>query len=107
MDYRRLDLNLLVVLDALLEERGVHATARRLHMSQPNVSFSLGKLRQFFKDDLLVRMGNGMPPHGRPAAESSPANLGDGRLGPAGFRTLVANLFLGRDPSMPAGQAIE
>lgn len=62
MDYRRLDLNLLVVLDALLEERGVHATARRLGMSQPNVSFALGKLRQFFHDDLLVRLGNGMHP---------------------------------------------
>lgn len=62
MDYRRLDLNLLVVLDALLGERGVHATARRLNMSQPNVSFALGKLRQFFQDQLLVRIGNSMHP---------------------------------------------
>lgn len=62
MDYRRLDLNLLVVLDTLLEERGVHATARRLNMSQPNVSFALGKLRDFFKDALLVRIGNAMHP---------------------------------------------
>jgi DNA-binding transcriptional LysR family regulator len=62
MDYRKLDLNLLVVLDALLEERGVHATARRLHMSQPNVSFALGKLRHFFHDELLVRIGNAMHP---------------------------------------------
>lgn len=62
MDYRRLDLNLLVVLDALLEERGVHATARRLGMSQPNVSFSLSKLRTFFNDELLCRHGNAMQP---------------------------------------------
>jgi DNA-binding transcriptional LysR family regulator len=62
MDYRRLDLNLLVVLDSLLEERGVNATARRLGMSQPNVSFALNKLRVFFADDLLVRQGNAMAP---------------------------------------------
>lgn len=62
MDYRALDLNLLVVLDALLEERGVNATARRLKISQPNVSFALSKLRQFFEDELLVRQGNRMQP---------------------------------------------
>lgn len=62
MDYRALDLNLLVVLDALLEERGVNATARRLKISQPNVSFALSKLRTFFGDDLLVRQGNRMQP---------------------------------------------
>jgi len=62
MDYRRFDLNLLVVLDALLEVRGVHATARRLGMSQPNVSFALAKLRGQFGDQLLVRDGAGMRP---------------------------------------------
>ncbi|MBF7015306.1 LysR family transcriptional regulator (plasmid) [Novosphingobium resinovorum] len=60
MDYRRFDLNLLVVLDALLEERGVNATARRLGMSQPNVSYALSKLRLQFKDELVVRVGNSM-----------------------------------------------
>jgi len=62
MDYRKVDLNLLVILDALLEEGGVNATARRLSMSQPNVSFALAKLRAFFKDDLLVRQANRMKP---------------------------------------------
>jgi len=62
MDYRRFDLNLLVVLDALLEEGGVHATARRLGMSQPNVSFALAKLRGALGDQLLVRDGAGMRP---------------------------------------------
>ena len=62
MDYRRFDLNLLVVLDALLEEGGVHATARRLGMSQPNVSFALAKLRGQLGDQLLVRDGAGMRP---------------------------------------------
>jgi DNA-binding transcriptional LysR family regulator len=62
MDYRRFDLNLLVVLNVLLEERGVNATARRLGMSQPNVSFALSKLRERFGDALLVREGNAMRP---------------------------------------------
>lgn len=62
MDYRRFDLNLLLVLDALLEERGVNATARRLKMSQPNVSFALSKLRAQFGDELLLRSGNTMQP---------------------------------------------
>lgn len=62
MDYRRFDLNLLVVLGVLLEERGVLATARRLGMSQPNVSFALSKLRTQMGDQLLVRDGAGMRP---------------------------------------------
>lgn len=62
MDYRRFDLNLLVVLDALLEQGGVSAAARKLGMSQPNVSFALTKLRSQFGDDLLVREGNTMRP---------------------------------------------
>ncbi|RVU05667.1 LysR family transcriptional regulator [Novosphingobium umbonatum] len=68
MDYRRFDLNLLVVLDALLEEGGVNAAARRLGMSQPNVSFALSKLRHSFADQLLVRHGAGMRP--TPLAEN-------------------------------------
>lgn len=68
MDYRRFDLNLLVVLDALLEEGGVNAASRRLGMSQPNVSFALSKLRDRFKDQLMVRHGAGMRP--TPLAES-------------------------------------
>ncbi|MFK4872541.1 LysR family transcriptional regulator [Novosphingobium sp. ZW T3_23] len=62
MNYRHFDLNLLVVLHSLLEERGVNATARRLGMSQPNVSFALNKLRSRFEDELLIRVGNSMQP---------------------------------------------
>lgn len=62
MNYRHFDLNLLIVLAALLEEGGVSATARRLGMSQPNVSFALSKLRAQFDNELLVRVGNTMQP---------------------------------------------
>ena len=55
---RRVDLNLLPVLEALLRERSVTRAARRLGLSQPAVSAALAKLRRYFHDDLLVRAGN-------------------------------------------------
>lgn len=60
MDYRKLDLNLLIILNMLFEEKSVTRAAKQLKISQPNVSNSLGKLRVFFKDPLLVREGNQM-----------------------------------------------
>ena len=54
VDLRRIDLNLLVALDALLEERNVTRAAARLGMSQPATSRALGRLRVLFSDTLLV-----------------------------------------------------
>jgi DNA-binding transcriptional LysR family regulator len=54
VDLRRIDLNLLVALDALLDERSVTRAAVRLHMSQPAASRALGRLRALFADALLV-----------------------------------------------------
>lgn len=62
MDFRRLDLNLLLVFDAMIEEGSTVAVARRLKVSQPTVSVSLAKLRDFFRDDLFVRGPGGMQP---------------------------------------------
>lgn len=56
-DLRRLDLNLVIALNALLEERNVSAAARRLGVTQPAASQSLAKLRRHFDDELLVRVG--------------------------------------------------
>ena len=53
-----LDLNLLVALDALLQQRGVSRAARQLGLSQPSLSGSLARLRRHFDDDLLSRVGN-------------------------------------------------
>ena len=53
-----LDLNLLVSLDALLQERSVSRAAVRLGLSQPSLSASLARLRQHLRDDLLDRVGN-------------------------------------------------
>ncbi|WP_412517218.1 LysR family transcriptional regulator [Actinomadura madurae] len=58
----QLDLNLLVVLNALLEEGSVMGAAERLHLSSPAVSRSLGRLRKLTGDDILVRTGRTMVP---------------------------------------------
>jgi DNA-binding transcriptional LysR family regulator len=58
----QVDLNLLRVLDALLEEGSVMGAAERLHLSSPAVSRSLGRLRKVTGDDILVRTGHAMAP---------------------------------------------
>ncbi len=59
-DLRRIDLNLLLTLHALLAEKHVTRAALRLHKSQPAVSHALAQLRETFKDPLLTRRGAGM-----------------------------------------------
>lgn len=54
----RFDLNLLVALNALLEERSVTRAATRLGLTQPALSASLSRLRVLFSDELMVRRGN-------------------------------------------------
>ncbi|HEY2222300.1 LysR family transcriptional regulator [Actinomycetospora sp.] len=62
------DLNLLEVLDALLQEGSVTRAAERLHLSPPAVSRSLTRLRRITGDPLLVRAGRTLVP--TPAAEA-------------------------------------
>jgi DNA-binding transcriptional LysR family regulator len=57
-----MDLNLLVVLDALLTEHSVSRAAKRLNSTQPAVSRALGRLRAWFGDPLLTRTRHGMVP---------------------------------------------
>lgn len=64
-DLRRIDLNLLVVLDALLSEQHVTRAAERLHLSQPAVSHALARLRDLLGDPLLVRAGSTLVPTAR------------------------------------------
>ena len=54
----RLDLNLLLALDALITERSVSRAAERLGLSQPALSASLRRIRIQFSDPILVRRGN-------------------------------------------------
>ncbi|GAA0542956.1 DNA-binding transcriptional LysR family regulator [Rhizomicrobium palustre] len=62
MDSSRLDLNLLVTLEALLAERNVTRAAARLKLSQPAVSAQLKRLRDLFGDPLLIPAHRGMTP---------------------------------------------
>ncbi len=85
MDFRGFDLNLLVSLQALLEERHVTRAADRLDISQPAMSAGLARLRALLGDQILVR-----GPHGlglTPRAEALVAQL---RPVMAGIEQMVA-----------------
>ena len=71
MNVNRIDLNLLVYLDALLRERNVTQAANQLNLSQPAMSNGLRRLREVFGDPLLVRTSEGMTPTER-ALELAP-----------------------------------
>lgn len=62
MQISRIDLNLLVVLDAIYTEGGITRAAGKLHLTQPAISHSLGRLRELFKDELFTREGRSMVP---------------------------------------------
>lgn len=62
MNWRMLDLNLLVVFDAVMRERNATRAAARLNMTQPAISHALSRLRSALRDDLFVRTPDGMEP---------------------------------------------
>lgn len=62
MRFKGLDLNLLVAFNVLMETRSVSRAAEQLHLSQPAMSSALGRLREYFGDDLLVLQGKRMFP---------------------------------------------
>ncbi|MEM9433929.1 MAG: LysR family transcriptional regulator [Pseudomonadota bacterium] len=67
-----LDLNLLLALDALYEERSVTRAADRLALTQPTVSGMLKRLRILFDDELYIRTSHGVVPTPRAEALSGP-----------------------------------
>lgn len=96
IELRRIDLNLLVVLDVLLREHSVTRTARRLHLTPSAVSHALKRLREMFDDDLLIRDGRRMRPTVRAAglAETLPRvlqQLTRALAGPAPFDPEVSH----------------
>ena len=72
MNLQGLDLNLLIALDALLTERNVTRAAERIHISQSGMSAALDKLRQYFSDPLLERIGRNMELTARGRALADP-----------------------------------
>jgi DNA-binding transcriptional LysR family regulator len=89
MQLNRFDLNLLIALDALLHERNVTRAAERVFISQPAMSAALQKLRDFFGDPLLVRIGRDM--------ELTPRGLS--LLGPVREALLHIQTTLGTQPT--------
>src|SRR6201990_1662074 len=57
-----IDLNLLVVFDAVMRERNVTRAGQRLALSQPAMSHALPRPRHMLKDKLFVRSPKGMVP---------------------------------------------
>lgn len=62
MNLRAVDLNLLVIFDAIMAERHVTRAARRIAMSQPAMSNALSRLRHVFQDELFIRIDGRMEP---------------------------------------------
>jgi DNA-binding transcriptional LysR family regulator len=60
LNWRTIDLNLLVIFDTVLRERSVSRAAARLNMTQPAVSHALARLRGTLRDDLFIRTPDGM-----------------------------------------------
>ena len=71
----RLDLNLLVALDALLTERSVTRAAARVGLGQSAMSHNLARLRALFGDELLTRAPDGMRPTPRALALTDPVRV--------------------------------
>ncbi len=92
----QVDLNLLVALNALLEERNVTKAAERLFVGQPAMSASLARLRRVFDDPLLMRTGRTLSL--TPLAQSLIEPLRDVLAGIEGLLTLRPDFDPAHDP---------
>ena len=88
-DIKELDLKLLVVFDALLDERNVTRAAIQLGYTQPTISGMLARLRDVFDDPLFVRAQRGLIPTPQALALAAPVKqlIADSR------RLIVRDLF--------------
>ena len=71
MDIRAIDMNLLVVFDAMIEHRSVTRAGEAIGLSQPAMSAAVARLRAWFDDPLFVKTGAEMKPTPR-ALELAP-----------------------------------
>ena len=72
IDLSRADLNLLVLFEAVLEERHVGRAAGRLSLTPSAVSHGLGRLRRLLNDPLFIRTPKGVVPTARAAELAAP-----------------------------------
>ena len=68
VSFSTLDLNLLRVFDAVMEERSVLRASQKVCLSQSAVSHSLARLREMLDDELVIRTTTGMQPTARAVA---------------------------------------
>ena len=99
-DLRRIDLNLLVIFEALVEERSVGKAAARLGITSSAVSHALRRLRTQFNDPLLLRTAEGMSP--TPEA----VRLASDWLPLTNAVELVRPLFMDQWPQQPLRHAV-
>jgi LysR family transcriptional regulator, nod-box dependent transcriptional activator len=92
MQFHRFDLNLLIALDTLLHERNITRAAEKVFVSQPAMSAALHRLRDYFDDPLLVRIGRDM--------ELSPR--GQSLVEPVREALLLIQATLGTQPTFTA-----
>ena len=89
MNIALVDLNLLVVFDAVMKEKHVTRAAKRIGMTQPAVSNALNRLRYIAKDDLFVRSADGVVPTARALELGPPVrqaiNLVENAFDPTSF----------------------
>jgi DNA-binding transcriptional LysR family regulator len=72
VSWNSIDLNLLVVFDAIMQAKTLTRAGQELGMSQPAVSHALARLRHMIKDDLFVRTPEGMLPTPRAERMAGP-----------------------------------
>jgi DNA-binding transcriptional LysR family regulator len=72
LSWGSIDLNLLIVFDAVMQERNLTRAGRRLGLSQPATSHALSRLRHMLHDDLFIRTPEGMQPTPRAQQMADP-----------------------------------
>src|SRR6478735_9365549 len=72
IDLARVDLNLLVLFEVVLEERHVGRAAERMHLTPSAVSHGLGRLRRLLNDPLFLRTPKGVMPTARATELAAP-----------------------------------
>ncbi|MGI9383514.1 MAG: LysR family transcriptional regulator [Methyloligellaceae bacterium] len=95
MNLAGIDLNLLLVFDAVMSERHVTRAGQRIGMSQPAMSNALNRLRHHLEDELFVRGADGMRPTPRALELAEPIHSAlaeiETALDPAVFEPATAN----------------
>lgn len=98
INLRSIDLNLLVVLDALVELRSVRRAGERVGLSQSATSHALDRLRKLLGDEILVRSPAGMEPTPRALSLAGPVRLAlqdiQSALTPESFEPTQADIAL-------------